>query len=420
MKQNQRTVLLIALGAILFGGAFLRLPAALFAAPNAPLAALRVLHPQPMFSSVGFDEHLYVDYVDVLSKNGLAAYPFIVESYIKQQASVHVALLPPLRFLYIFLATVWKNGFGTDALLALRNVASLFSILALFAATAFAWRARDLPFAIGIAALVGFGPMPLHMSQHALVDGFFAFWALLCLWSLWECLHAPRDWRWLAAYTLSLCLLVLTKENAFFAFVGILAILVLNRWLAIGTLSRELLLGTFLGPLLGAVVLICLAGGLTNAIVTYRDLVKEAEHLSFAILTGDGPWYRYLVDLMLVSPVVLILAIGAVLQLNYEKKLEIFCAIFVAATYLVMCNVRYGMNLRYANMWEVPLRVLALSELATLSLRLPKYRTLLLVAAVSLLCAIELRNYLTLTVHYPLYELVTEQLMRATHILKAR
>lgn len=409
---------LIALGAILLFAVILRLPPLLFAGPQAPLRPLRFLHPQPAYAAEGFDEHLYREYVATLSKHGLTAYPEIVEAYIKQQAEIGKALLPPLRFLYIFAGTLWANAFGTDALVALRNVASLFSILTLLAATAFAWRARGLRFAIGIAALVGFSPMLLHMSQHALADGFFTFWTVLCLWTLWEALRAPRDWRWLAGYALSLCCLVITKENAFFAFVGILAIVALNRWVAIGVVSRELLLATFVGPLMGAVILICLAGGLPNAVTTYRDLVHHAERLDYAILTGDGPWYRYLVDLMLVSPVVLMLAIGAVLQLNRAKKLELFCTIFCAASYLVMCNVRNGMNLRYGNMWELPLRVLALSELNALTLKLPKYRTLALAGAVVLLCGIELRNYIVLTSEFPLYELVTDHLMRALHILK--
>lgn len=420
MEPDPRTsrMLYAALCAVLALGVFLRLPDNLFRDAHAPLHALASIHPQPMFSEVGFDEGLYGKYVEDISRHGLGSYPFIVDRYIELQKQLTGAILPPLRFLFIFAGYAWHVLFGSDALTSLHDVAALFSILTLCGGTAFAWRAGGLRFAVGGAGLMSCGPMLLHMSQHALADGFFTFWTVVALWSLWENLRAPHDWRWLVAYTLALCGLVLTKENAFFAFIGILAIVVLNRWLAIGIVSRELLLATFLGPLLGAVTLVCLAGGLTNAIAAYRDLVQHAEHLQYAIRTGDGPWYRYLVDLMLVSPVVQILALAAIFQLNRTKKLELFCAIFIAASYLVMCNVRYGMNLRYANMWEMPLRFLALSELGTLTSRLPKYRTLLLMGAVGLVCAVEFRNYLILTSEYPLYELVTDQLMRALHILK--
>jgi hypothetical protein len=142
--------------------------------------------------------------------------------------------------------------------------------------------------------------------------------------------------------------------------------------------------------------------------------------LRYAILTGDGPWYRYLVDLLLVSPVILILALGAVFRLNRAMKPELFMSIFIAASYLVMCNVKYGMNLRYANMWDMPLRFLAFSSLVGLVAPLSRpHRNIVLGAAVVLICTIELREYYILAVQYPLYELITEHLVRALQILKS-
>ena len=73
-----------------------------------------------------------------------------------------------------------------------------------------------------------------------------------------------------------------------------------------------------------------------------------------------------------------------------------------------MCNIKYGMNLRYANMWDMPLRFLAFSQIVAFSARLQRYRTLILCGASALVCAVELRQYLILFVQYPLYELVTE------------
>ena len=39
-------------------------------------------------------------------------------------------------------------------------------------------------------------------------------------------------------------------------------------------------------------------------------------------------------------------------------KPPIYFITFIAASYVLMANVRYGMNLRYANMWDMPLRFL--------------------------------------------------------------
>ena len=175
-----------------------------------------------------------------------------------------------------------------------------------------------------------------------------------------------------------------------------------------------------LGPLLGVVILVFLAGGFSTLLTSYQLSVSKNYQLAYAVMTGDGPWYRYLVDLLLVNPLILLLAIGALFCLGREQKPELFLALFIGASYAVMCNIKYGMNLRYANMWDMPLCFLAFTQLGRLVPAMGRYRNALVAAITVLLCAYELRQYLVLFVHYPAYELVTEGLLRALHILKSR
>ncbi|MEY2602090.1 MAG: hypothetical protein QOJ36_1409 [Verrucomicrobiota bacterium] len=95
-------------------------------------------------------------------------------------------------------------------------------------------------------------------------------------------------------------------------------------------------------------------------------------------------------------------------------------SVFIAASYLVMCNVKYGMNLRYANMWDMPLRFLAFSQIVALASWIKLYRAAVIAAAVIFLAAIEFHQYIILAVRYPLYELVTYDLLLALKILKSR
>jgi 4-amino-4-deoxy-L-arabinose transferase-like glycosyltransferase len=413
-----RKIAIVLLVLIFALGILLRLPPDSFG-PAGPLHAIAAIHPQPAFTQIGFDEGLYRQYVSALIKDGVGSYPDIVQGYIDVQKQLPGSILPPLRFLYIFSAYSWHSIFGSEALEALHQVAAFFSMLTLGLATVFTWRLRGSTWALGVAALMAVAPTQIHMSQHALVDGFFTFWALLCLWFFWENLRAPRDWRWLIAYILALALLVITKENSFFVWIALVVLLVTNRWLQFGTVTHELVVATILGPLLGIVALVFLAGGIDLFVQAYQLSVGKNFQLRYAILTGDGPWYRYLVDLLLVSPVILILALGSIFRLDRTKKPELFMSIFVAASYLVMSNVKYGMNLRYANMWDMPLRFLALSALVLLTTPLRRYCNLLLGVAVALICVIELRQYIILAVQFPLYELVPEGLLRALHILKS-
>lgn len=375
------------------------------------------IYPSAGFKGLGYDEGLYRGYVTDLINHGITSYPDFAEHYVETQQKLPSVILPPTRFLYIFCAYLWHQVTGADALLSLHRISCLFSVLLLFAAAGFTWRLAGPVWALGIFALMSCAPTQIHMAQHALIDGFFAFWATACLWLLWENLKRPNDPLRLSLFGASLALMVLTKENALFAYVGLLALLAANRWLRFGSITRTLLLVTVAGPLLGLVTLIFLCGSAETFITTYRLVVSKASVLPYAIATGDGPWYRYLVDLLLASPLIFLLAWAAIFRLKFADKPSLYLLGFVVATYLLMCNVRYGMNLRYTNMWDLPLRYLALGCIADVTREL-KRRDLIIVIAVLLLCAIDLRQYYIFFVQGSLYELVTAGLLRALQILK--
>ena len=377
---------------------------------------LRV-YPSASFSGLGYDEGLYRGYVTDLINHGITSYPDFAEHYVETQQKLPNVILPPTRFLYIFSAYLWHQVTGADALLSLHRVSCLFSVLLLFVSAAFIWRLAGPAWALGVFALMSCAPTQIHMAQHALIDGFFAFWATLCLWLLWENLRRPDDRLRLSLFGVSLALMVLTKENAFFAYVGLLALLGANRWLHFGKITRGLLLTTIAGPLLGLVTLIFLCGSAETFVSTYRLVVSKASVLPYAIATGDGPWYRYLVDLLLASPLILLFAWAAIFRLKFADKPSLYLLGFVAATYVIMCNIRYGMNLRYTNMWDLPLRYLALGCVADVTRNLRR-REVIVVVCVLILCAIDLRQYYIFFVQHDLYELVTAGLLRALQILK--
>ena len=273
--------------------------------------------------------------------------------------------------------------------------------------------------ALGVFALMAFSPLQIHMAQHALADGFFEFFVLLTLWALWENLRQPGRVGWLVTYTAGLALMVTTKENAFFVFVAVNGLLLANHWLRFGTVNRTLLAMTFVGPLIGVAILTNLAGGLRTLLDVYLLGVPKNLHLEYAILTGDGPWYRYIIDLLTVSPLVLLLAVGMVFRLRHEDRALWFGLVFIVASYVLMANVKYGMNLRYATMWDFSLRTLAMGQVTLLVTRAgSRWQWPLWTAMVVSLCAFDLNQYYRLAVAFPLYELVPLDLMHALKMIK--
>jgi hypothetical protein len=89
-----------------------------------------------------------------------------------------------------------------------------------------------------------------------------------------------------------------------------------------------------------------------------------------------------------------------------------------------MCNVRYGMNLRYASIWELPLRAAAFCMIWQLCAHLGHRRWLAPTAAtvaVVALCGYEFRQYKILATNpaLPLYETVTADLLRLQNVIKS-
>ena len=153
--------------------------------------------------------------------------------------------------------------------------------------------------------------------------------------------------------------------------------------------------------------------------VEQQILKDHAAHcVAHAIETGDGPWHRYLIDLLTLSPLVFTLALGGVFCLAGRERPALYLLLFVAVSYLIMCNIRYGMNLRYATIWDFPIRFLAVVQVFWLLAKWPRHQRWLCSVAVAVLCLYDLRQYKIFFVDMNLYELATQELLRAEQVLK--
>ena len=108
-----RRIDIVILAIVFAVGIFLRLPQPAFS--DGPMHALASLHPKPQMNGIGFDEGLYRGYLTALIKDGLGSYPDMVDEYVRVQAQRPSALLPPVRFLYIFTAYLWHGVFANGS-----------------------------------------------------------------------------------------------------------------------------------------------------------------------------------------------------------------------------------------------------------------------------------------------------------------
>ena len=273
---------------------------------------------------------------------------------------------------------------------------------------------------LGVTALMATAPLQIHLSQRALIDSYFCFVAVTALWLAWENLQHPRRGAWLTSYTLSLTLLVLTKENAAFVVFALIGVLLLNRYLRFGTATPHLLIATIVGPLIAVFFLAFLVGGLWDWIQFYRMFIEKSRLNFYSVLVQDGPWYRYAVDFVILSPVLVAFACGAVFQVKPRQRATLFVTTFLLLSLSGMSMVRYGISLRYAAFCELPLCWLACTQVLSLSrIVSQRHRTALTVGVFLILASVNVNQYVRFFVEGAIYDPVTAALVWSSGMEKA-
>jgi Dolichyl-phosphate-mannose-protein mannosyltransferase len=380
---------------------------------------LRV-YPSAGFKRIGRDEHAYMVFLKQIEIAGVPNYDAVVRVYVERQYKQPDAVVPATRIGFLAPAYFFGKLLHLSSFNALRATNCGAGILMLVLSGWFAYRIGGTRAMLGTAALVATAPLQIYLSQRALIDGYFAFWAMLSLWLAWENLQRPRRWGWLTAYTLSLAVLVLTKENAAFVVVAIFGVLLSNRWLRLGTLSPQLLVATLLGPTLALMLLAGMVGGVWEWARFYQMFVAKSRTNFYSIFAQDGPWYRYLVDFVLMSPLVVVLAIGRIFQLRKADRAEVFMTAFLVLNFIFMASVTYGMSLRYAAYWDMLLCVLASSQILSLSRKFPKVRSTILASGLILIVGMTgLSQYYRFFIKGEVYDPVTAALVRVADLQKS-
>ncbi len=376
--------------------------------------------PSTGFHDIGHDERVYSTYVSFFQKAGIWHYGKVVREYSQWQGSQTNAFVPATRIGFLWPASMVATIARVEPVAALHCISLVFSILLLLVTPIISYRLRAGPEHLQmLTALMAVAPLQIHLAQRSLVDGYFAFWTILCAWFLWESLQNPGKRIWLVAYGASLFVLVLTKENAAFVFIALVGVLIVSTLLKFNRANSALVLVTMLAPALAVTVLAVFVGGIDKWIAFYRMYVTKSELLAYPVRFQDGAWYRYLVDFMLLSPCIMILAIGRVFQLDAKSRPEIFWSIFLAFSFVAMSSVRYGMSLRFAAYWDLPLRWLAASQVLCLARRFPRINPVFIAAVVVfILMVLDLFQYWRYFMNGAIYDPVTSELLHASKLFK--
>ena len=312
------------------------------------------------------DEGYYLRDAIRIAEDGPRAFPALCRDYL-DHAQTRQYFPHPLRLTTLLLdaAAVRLSGPSFTSLQQLSLLAFLALLIFMLCGLN---RTLDERTALWGTLLLVVSPLHLAMARRALADSLVATLLVACLGL---CIRAvttekgnTRQWWFVAvAYMVTF----LAKEGAVVLipmsvfFIGWHAVRHRRR------LPLWPLCAVSLVPLIGALGLVSLAaGGFAIAWQVLSVSLASAATNPYLLQYGNGPWFRYLVDYLLLSPcttLLYVLWLGYLIGARIHPALksgvndERLWAWALVPVLFIACSAPFTKNVRYALVLEVPMRL---------------------------------------------------------------
>ena len=398
---------------------------------------------------VGPDEKAYVFYMTTVHTFGIGAISSLTQEYYKVPENERPP--SPLRVFFIFTGALSCQIFGVCQLGNLIAI-SLFSRIILIL-LAFFWLAKlfDPKIAFASSVLLLFSPAGIWSTQWGLQDSFFALLMIASIVAYHYCWKSEKRWAPLIFGSI-LVAGFLTKESMVFLYpcfltAGIYYWRQNNKKIE----WRRTLAPLVISPFVYLFIISSLVGGLSVVINHYLFFMKGMDKIGYVTKYQLGPWYRPIIDWMLIAPIPFLLAIvGTVISVSSQKNAEVrnFMALYLISGLLVfgafsLQNLRYVLFLDVFICSLAVIATLSLSEKIEATLRsytLPslgknektisffsslvkikdrRYQTAIFVALLLLIVGTDLLQFYKICVVAKMYDPITSSLMGALHFSPA-
>ncbi|MDD5568215.1 MAG: hypothetical protein PHY88_03315, partial [Candidatus Omnitrophica bacterium] len=184
-------------------------------------------------------------------------------------------------------------------------------------------------------------------------------------------------------------------------------------------ISAKYFLAALLLPPFIALSVYALLGCLPFIFNTVRIILSSPQANSYAISFGSGPWYRYLIDYMLLSPWIVILATGFIFCffLNQENnELVVYFAVIFVSSFILFDF--FTKNLRYVMILDMPLRLFSLLMLNTIANKFLGRSAVSMVLILTITLAFfDCLNFYHLFIRGSIYDPVSFFLFKAQHLI---
>lgn len=366
----------------------------------------------------GADEGVYYRQASQIVAHGLSGFREIAREYI-DDSRLHI-FPPPLRVLPVALNAVALAAADSYTSLAWVSLLCFVTLCGLF--YCYALRIWGTEAAVAATLLLSFSPLGGAMAKRALIDSIsylsvaFAILAFLAL-------LRQATTRNLTVFSVSLAILQLTRETGCLLWPFFFAAFLFYLRDSAGRPPFRQVLACFLpaGLLVVALYLTLYGAELFVGVVRVIFVENLGKPSAYVLNYSSGPWFRYLIDFLALSPLTLLLALffaGGWLA-GRERRTENDVLVYFSC-YVLLVYAFLQMNVRYVAFLDLPIRIMAVLFLLPLAEKFRiKSRRLLLAGALLLLVCLDVRSFQKFFVANNIYDPVSANLLAVERIIPA-
>lgn len=363
------------------------------------------------------DEGYYLRYASAIADKGLSEFRNLFTGYIENEKDW---VYPnPLRIGFIILSSLFCKIFG-NTFMAIAYLSFLSYLAFIVINYYFCCRIFDKEKATLFSILVAFSPINMAMARRALSDSTGVLFLGLAAWLFLDMLIKDKRIIKKVIFLFAFIFSVLIRETSFFLIIPFFIFMVVYKLIFKGALKWADFLYISAYPAIVLVAVYFLAAGNLGKIADVSNLVLIAVNDNqYAIIFGSGPWCRYIIDYMLLSPWTVILSIGFIAYYFTLKEFDariFYFLILLVATFFTF-NF-FTKNVRYVMMLDMPMRLLSVIMLkALLQSRFPNTAFIFSAIFVFVIAMTDYITFHSLFLTGNIYDPISFELLKAQHII---
>jgi len=366
----------------------------------------------------GADEGHYLAYSKYLSENGIKGYPKLFEEHVRNKENW---IWPsPLRVGYFLLSSFWFKIFG-PGFRSLANLSFICYILFLLFSLYFSNRYFGKGVSSLFVLLLAFSPLTMAMAKRALSDSMGNMFIALSIWLFLSFLTDKKIFNFIL-FVVFYAFSILTREQSILLILFFSFYFLIYKYIYKANIQKFYFLAVIFMPVFGAgLVWLISSQSFTNVILMIKLTRILPTINEYSVLFCRGPWFRYIIDYLLISPLVTILALSFIIysltnrEIFKDYKISYFLMLFLVL-YILLSSFDYNKNIRYAISLDMIMRFFVIFMLKEIFKKL-KFATDYIFITVLFLCFIDYLNFIDLFCQKNIYDPISFVLLKVRQFI---